>query len=95
MIFGYLNPFVFIMSFGVGLLIVYMIQPAPTIVIKFPTPLNAGKVIYREDDTCFKYSAEEVSCDDYTADKKKPLPTTPPSTIGGLPKSTLAGANTM
>ena len=64
-VFKMLNPFAFIMAFGAGLLVVYMTQPKPKVVIRFPTPLNAGKIIYREDGECYKYKVEEVKCDEY------------------------------
>jgi hypothetical protein len=101
MIFGYLNPFVFILSFGIGLMIVYTINPPPRVVIRFPTPLNAGKVIYREDDTCYKYKVEEVACDQYDEKTKKQVPAAPVMTASGggsagggapLPKAALASA---
>ena len=41
-----LNAPVFILSLGVGLMLTYMTVPPPTIVIKFPTPFNAGRIVY-------------------------------------------------
>jgi hypothetical protein len=62
-LFSYINPFVFMISFGIGLLITYTIVPPPTVVIKFPNHMNAGKVTYMaKDKHCYKYKAEEVSC---------------------------------
>lgn len=64
-----LNPFVFIVSFAVGLFIVYIFAPAPTVVIKFPSPSNAGKVVYRDkSDNCYVFKAESSEC---PADKSK------------------------
>lgn len=61
--FNKLNPFVFIVSFAVGIFMCYITYPAPQIIIKHPTPDNAGKVIYTdEEENCFKYKAEEVKC---------------------------------
>lgn len=65
MIFSFLDPLAFIVAFGMGLMLVYVTNPRPRVVIKFPTPLNAGKVVYREDGECYRYSAEEVDCDSY------------------------------
>lgn len=74
MIFSHLDPLAFVLAFGVGILIVYVTNPKAQIVIKFPTPMNAGKVIYRGDDECYKYSVEEVDCDSYVSSmKKQPL----------------------
>ena len=77
----FLNAPVFIVALGLGLLATYITVPAPKIVIKFPTPYNAGKVVYegRPEDPdgdgtwtqgggageCYKYRADEVDCKDY------------------------------
>jgi hypothetical protein len=40
-----------------------MFTPAPDVIIKYPTPENAGHNIYTDDaDNCFKYGSEEVKC---------------------------------
>lgn len=62
-LFSYINPFAFVVAFGLGLLLTYMVVPAPSVVIKFPTPYNAGRVTYMaEDRNCYKYKADEVAC---------------------------------
>ena len=34
-------------------------------IIKYPTPYNANKIVYKNlDDQCYKYNAEEVKCSD-------------------------------
>jgi len=58
-----INPFYFFISFAVGLFIVYIFRPPPQVVVKFPTPYNAGQVLYKDkNDTCYKYKAQKVSC---------------------------------
>lgn len=53
----------FLMAFAVGLLLCYVFTPPPQVVVKFPSPYNAGKVMYRDGhDTCFMYKADQVSC---------------------------------
>ena len=50
-------------AFALGLLYCYVTKPKPELVVKFPSPQNAGKVVYRnDDDTCFKYEASKVEC---------------------------------
>jgi len=50
-------------AFAVGILCVYLMAPTPTLVVKFPTPYNAGKITYEDKaNTCYNYSAEKVSC---------------------------------
>lgn len=58
-----ISAFYFILAFAVGLFYCYISSPKPNIVMKFPSPYNAGKVIYKNNDnSCYKYSAEKVSC---------------------------------
>lgn len=53
----------FFLAFGVGLLMCYMFTPPPPVVVKFPSPSNVGKVLYRDaDKNCFAYKAENVEC---------------------------------
>lgn len=62
-IFDYIDPWIFMLSFGVGVLIVYVMRKEPRVVIKYPTPENAGKVTYVDDvGVCYKYQAHEVPC---------------------------------
>lgn len=56
------HPFYFIIAFAVGLLFCYITHPKPNVVVKFPSPYNAGQVTYKSDDSCYKYKAERVSC---------------------------------
>lgn len=60
---GRIQPLWFFLAFGIGLLICYVLTPAPEVVVKFPSPYNAGNVVYRDkSDTCFTYMANEVAC---------------------------------
>lgn len=59
----YINSFYFFISFAIGLLFVYVSVPAPEVVIKFPSPYNAGKITYKDkSDTCYMYKAGKVAC---------------------------------
>lgn len=58
-----IHPLFFIMSFAIGLFLCYVTKPKPQVVVKFPSPNNAGNITYKgEDDTCYKYKAEQVDC---------------------------------
>jgi len=58
-----IRPLYFMIAFALGLLYCYVTKPKPELVVKFPSPQNAGKVVYRnDDDTCFKYEASKVEC---------------------------------
>lgn len=65
MLFGKLNPLAFAVSLGIGLMIVYMTAPRPRRVVRFPSPLNEGKTIYRDAQKgCYVYQSEKVACDE-------------------------------
>ena len=77
-----IDPFYFMVSLSIGLLLAYLFTPIPEIIIRYPTPENAGKIIYKDtNDVCYKYKSEEVQCpkdkskikDDYlqTVDNEK------------------------
>jgi hypothetical protein len=60
---GFVRPFWFFAAFAFGLLVCYVIQPQPEVVVRFPSPFNAGQVVYRDKaDNCFTYESTEVSC---------------------------------
>jgi hypothetical protein len=56
--------FPFIIGIILGVIGVYYIKPLQTIVYKYPTPDNAGKITYKDKNgVCYKYSSKEVNCD--------------------------------
>jgi hypothetical protein len=53
----------FLGAFTIGILFVYLLAPAPTLIVKFPTPFNAGKVTYEDKaNTCYQYTSDKVEC---------------------------------
>jgi hypothetical protein len=58
------KPLYFLVSLAIGLFIVYVFHPKPEVVVKFPSPYNAGNIIYRDaHDSCYEYKAIPTSCD--------------------------------
>ena len=58
-----IDPFYFCMALAVGLLYTYLTAPKPTVVIKYPTPYNAGKITYVDDaGVCYRYRVNPVDC---------------------------------
>ena len=58
-----LNKFYFFISLIIGLFLAYIFTPQPEVIIRYPTPENAGKIIYQDNnDVCYKYVANEVQC---------------------------------
>lgn len=61
----YLNFKVFLLAFLLGIIIVFVTAPRHDVVFKFPSPDNAGKFVYKDDQSgsCYKYFAKSVECD--------------------------------
>lgn len=60
---GSISPLYFFIAFGIGLLGCYILAPTPEVVVRFPSPFNAGNVVYHDkEDNCFVYESTEVSC---------------------------------
>ncbi len=48
----------------IGIIAILMIKPEKSVIYKYPTPQNAGKIVYKDKNgVCYKYSAAEVNCD--------------------------------
>jgi hypothetical protein len=55
--------FPLLLSFAFGIFIVYILKPAPIVIIKHPNVENAGKIIYKDrNGSCFVYETKEVDC---------------------------------
>lgn len=58
-----INPYVFIITFCIGIFMCYITQPEPKIIVQHPRPDNTDKIVYKDDnDDCYKYEHEEVDC---------------------------------
>jgi hypothetical protein len=59
----FVNQPVFVITFIISIIVVYFINPEPTIIYRFPNPNNAGKLAYQDKNkNCYKYEANEVKC---------------------------------
>jgi hypothetical protein len=62
-ILDYIDPFFFLLALCVGLFYTYITAPQPQVVVKYPTPFNAGKITYvDQNDVCYKYQIKKVQC---------------------------------
>jgi hypothetical protein len=60
----HIRPVYLLVGIVVGAIAILFINPEKTIVFKYPTPDNAGKVVYKDKNgVCYKYSAKAVDCD--------------------------------
>lgn len=58
-----IHPLYFLLAFSFGMFYCYITNPKPEVIVKFPSPINAGHVTYKSDnDTCYKYKADKVEC---------------------------------
>jgi len=59
------NFIAFFIAFAIGILFIYLSSPKQKIIIKYPTPYNSNKIVYKnENDICYKYDVEEIKCSD-------------------------------
>jgi hypothetical protein len=48
----------------IGIIAFLFVKPQQNVVYKYPTPDNAGKVVYKDkNDICYQYKAKVVDCD--------------------------------
>jgi hypothetical protein len=58
-----IDPWIFLISFSIGMMIAYIATPPPRVIIRFPTLNNAGKILYKDDaGVCYRYLPQKVSC---------------------------------
>jgi len=56
-----IDPLIFIISFGIGLFIMYISTPKPKIIYKTPNMSNVNSQIYQNDKgMCYKYGVKEI-----------------------------------
>ena len=62
--FNHLQLLPLLLGLFFGMFFVYVLKPTPTVIYKYPTMDNAGKVTYQDrNGVCFKYHADTVDCD--------------------------------
>ena len=58
-----LNYPIFILSFAIGIFIVYISKPTKKVIIKYPTPHTSMKDQYQDEaGNCYLYKAEKTEC---------------------------------
>ena len=59
----FIDPFYFLLSLSISILIVYLFTNQPKIIMKYPTPDTTNDTIYKDkNNVCYKYTHKEVSC---------------------------------
>lgn len=75
-----IDPFYFVLALSIGLFFIYITNDnVPDVIILYPTPDNAGKIVYKDSgNVCYKYKSEEVKCpSNSTKVKQMPIQYTP------------------
>jgi len=71
-----MNWLAFAGAFALGIAYIYVKGEKPVIVVRWPTPINAGKSVYTDAaGDCFVYEAVKAEC---TADAGAPKPAEAP-----------------
>lgn len=53
----------FLISLVVGLFVVYVFNPTPTVIYVYPTPENIDKLQYKDyANNCYEFTSKEVKC---------------------------------
>jgi hypothetical protein len=75
MILDYISIPVFLISFAIGIFIVYTLGPENRIIYVYPSPENIEKILYKDmANNCFYFEKEEVKCpNDESKISKTPL----------------------
>ena len=54
---------VFLISFAIGILVVYLTSPPPRPIMVYPTPENVSELLYRDKaNQCYQFMPKEVNC---------------------------------
>jgi hypothetical protein len=64
----YIDINIFICSFVIGIIFVYILGPSRKKIVVFPTLSNYTKTLYRDNaDQCFKFNMTPVACTNNTS----------------------------
>lgn len=63
MLLNYISLPIFLVSFVLGLLFVYVLGPEMKTIYIYPTPENVDKILFKDKaDNCFYFKEEMVEC---------------------------------
>ena len=63
MLLDYISIPVFVISFVVGLLFIYILGPQKKTIYVYPSPENVNKLLFKDSaDNCFYFDELEVKC---------------------------------
>ena len=63
-IFAHFDMKMFLIGIVAGIIASYVIKPEKRVIVKYPEPGKADKLVYRDTNgVCFKFKTEPVNCD--------------------------------
>lgn len=63
MILNYISLPVFLISFAIGILFIYLMGPEMKTIYIYPSPENVDKVLFKDKaENCFYFEEENVEC---------------------------------
>jgi len=63
MIFNYISIPIFLVSFIIGLLFIYILGPEMKTIYIYPSPENVDKVLFKDKaENCFYFEEESIEC---------------------------------
>ena len=63
MIYNYISLHVFLISFAIGVLFIYILGPDMKTIYIYPSPENVHKVLFKDKaENCFYFEEEVVEC---------------------------------
>jgi hypothetical protein len=63
MLFNYISLPIFLISFAIGLLFVYILGPEIKTIYVYPTPENVDKILFKDKaENCFHFEEEDIDC---------------------------------
>jgi hypothetical protein len=63
MLFNYISLPIFLISFAIGLLFVYILGPEIKTIYVYPTPENVDKILFKDKaENCFHFEEEDMDC---------------------------------
>lgn len=63
MILNYISLPIFLVSFAIGLLFIYLMGPEMKTIYIYPSPENVDKILFKDKaDNCFNFEEEIVEC---------------------------------
>ena len=63
MLLDYISIPIFVISFVLGLIFIYVLGPQAKTIFVYPSPENVNKILFKDNaNNCFYYDEQEVTC---------------------------------